>query len=76
MIINMDREPKYSLFYIGYDILNNLQHKNGASIEEVYNLTKKNIDNNLHIDFIYYALDWLYISSLIQIKGEKIFLCY
>ena len=76
MIINVNRQPKYSLFYIGYEILKQLQNKNGMSIEQIYDIIRKKIDDNIHIDFIYYALDWLYIVSLNTLKGEKVFLCY
>lgn len=76
MIINANREPKYSLLYIGYEILKQLRDENGMSIERIYNIVRENIDKDLHINFIYYALDWLYLVSLIRLEGEKIFICY
>ena len=64
MLINIEREPKYSLFYIGYEILDFLKNKrNGKCIEEIYELIKQKIDEKISIDYIYYALDWLYLIS-------------
>jgi hypothetical protein len=75
MIINIDREPKYSLYYIGAIILKILKKHKCVSIEELYNYVKNEIDKNLHIDFIYYSLDWLYILSLIKLDENRVILC-
>lgn len=75
MIINMDREPKYSLYYIGAIILQLLMQNNELIIEEIHKQIKIQVDDSLHIDFIYYALDWLFLLSLIRMKGDKIELC-
>jgi len=75
MIINQDREPKYSLFYIGSIILEILDKSKGISIDELYVQVKEQIDKNLHIDFLYYSLDWLYILSTIKLEGNKVIRC-
>lgn len=75
MIINIDREPKYSLFYIGSIILECINNKNKISIDELYVDIKKKIDKNLHIDFLYYSLDWLFILGKIKLEGDKVTKC-
>ena len=75
MIINIEREPKYSLYYLGGIILESLLDKNSAKIDELYNLCLINVDENLHIDFFYYALDWMYIRSIIKMNDGKVILC-
>uniref|UniRef100_UPI00403F0BD4 ABC-three component system middle component 6 n=1 Tax=Paenibacillus sp. FSL R5-0470 TaxID=2921641 RepID=UPI00403F0BD4 len=75
MIVNIDREPKYSLYYIGGIILEILKKQDHISIDELYQKTKYLIDENLYIDFIYYSLDWLYMLSLIEIEKDKVKLC-
>ncbi|KHL97007.1 hypothetical protein QW71_03555 [Paenibacillus sp. IHB B 3415] len=75
MIVNIDREPKYSLYYIGGIILGILKKQDHISIDELYQKTKQLIDENLYIDFIYYSLDWLYMLSLIEIEKDKVKLC-
>lgn len=74
MIINREREPKYSLYYIGAKILEILKTYGDLTIEEIYNKIKKSYDD-LSIDYIYYALDWLYILSLIKIEQNKVIIC-
>ncbi len=75
MIINLEREPKYSLYYIGGIILEILNKNNNIPIETMYDQVKKIIDDNLHIDFLYYSLDWLYILSKIKVNENRGILC-
>ncbi|MBN3397053.1 hypothetical protein CF074_05005 [Clostridium botulinum] len=76
MIINIDRDPKYFLYYIGGIILDLLNSNNkNLSIEIIYTKVKNIVDKNIHIDFIYYSLDWLYILSLINISENRVILC-
>ena len=73
MIVNVDRDPKYSLYYIGANILELLKSNNGnLSIEEIYNKLQGVIGKNLQIDFVYYSLDWLYLISLITLKEDRV----
>ncbi|GFR38221.1 hypothetical protein PRECH8_15170 [Insulibacter thermoxylanivorax] len=76
MIINVDREPKYSLYYIGAVILDELKI-NGKMmpIEQLFENIRAKIDKNLHVDFLYYALDWLFLVSLIKLDEDRIVLC-
>lgn len=76
MIINIDRDPKYSLYYIGGIILDLLNSNNkNLSIEIIYTKVKNIVDKNIHIDFIYYSLDWIYMLSLINISENRVILC-
>ncbi len=75
MIINQDREPKFSLFYIGSVILEILEKSKGISIDELYVKVKDRIDKNLHIDFLYYSIDWLYMLSAVKLEGNKVTRC-
>lgn len=75
MIINIDREPKYSLYCIGGITLEELYRSKNISIEDLHEKLKHIIDENLHIDFLYYTLDWLYLLSLINIEEDKVVLC-
>lgn len=75
MIINNDREPKYSLIYIGSVLLEHLNSNKGSSINDLYMLIKNIIDKNIHIDFLYYTLDWLFILDKIKLEGDRIIKC-
>lgn len=75
MIININREPKYSLYYIGAIILQLLKKNNTLTIDIIYGKVKNIVDKNLHIDFVYYSLDWLYMLSLIKLDKNKVMLC-
>lgn len=76
MLINNNRNPKYSIFYIAYEILTFMnKNKKIASMEELFQLIRDNIDNNIGIDYLYYTLDWMYLMSMITLKGEKVILC-
>lgn len=73
MIVNMDRDPKYSLYYIGANILDLLKSNNGnLSIEELYVKLQSVVGKRLQIDFVYYSLDWLYMISLITLKEDRV----
>ncbi|MBC2850301.1 hypothetical protein H5J22_02440 [Cetobacterium sp. 8H] len=70
MILNVERNPKDSLYYIGAILLEILQNnKEGLYVDE---LIKKAKDRKINISFFYYALDWLFIISKIEIKNERI----
>ncbi len=75
MIINPEREPTLSLYYLGSVILEILFEKNDEQIELLFELTKSSFNKDLHIDFFYYALDWLYMLSCIKLEKGRVFLC-
>lgn len=70
MILNTERNPKDSLYYIGAILLEILQSsKDGFYIDELRNKAK---NKKINMSFFYYALDWLFIISKIEIKNERI----
>ena len=75
MIINIDRRPEYSLFYIGSLIIELLKKINRATIETIYDkiCLETNIDYN--INYIYYSLDWLFLMEKINLSGDELILC-
>lgn len=75
MLINIDREPKYSLYYIGAIIMKRLKKEKSMYIEEIYLDIKSDLNDEINIDFIYYSLDWLYALSLITVERDKVIIC-
>lgn len=76
MILNHEREPKYSLYYIGSTLLNLLKLEHSLTLFELHNYLKKEIDDDLDINFLYLSLDWLFILNTIELNGETVSLCY
>ena len=68
MIVNLEREPLYSLYFLGGIIIDILKKSSNTSLDSLYVKFKKEINKSIHVDFFYYALDWLYILSIIDIK--------
>lgn len=75
MIVNYSREPKYSLYYIGFHILNFLKDINGQTIEELHFRLNNEMNVKLGIDFLYLSLDWLYLIGAITLKDNQVILC-
>lgn len=75
MIINTERSPSMSLYYIGGLVLKALKKENNQAIENLYLLIKNDIGFDLHIDFLYYTLDWLFIISCVKLENGRICLC-
>lgn len=73
MIINIEREPDLSLYYLGAVILSFFEQKNIIPIEEVFLKIQQYTDKKIHVDFIYYTLDWLFLLSLIKIKEGNVY---
>ena len=68
MIINTEREPLYSLYFLGGVIIDILKSTQSETLDSLYLKFQKYINKSIHIDFFYYALDWLYIISIVDIK--------
>ena len=68
MIVNLEREPLYSLYFLGGIIIDILKKSSNTTLDSLYVMFKKEINKSIHVDFFYYALDWLYILSIIDIK--------
>ena len=73
MIVNVEREPDLSLYYLGGILLEVLEQTKVLTIEELLYETQNKLKKKLHIDFLYYALDWLFLLSLIKIKEGRIY---
>ena len=75
MIINTERNPLLSLYYLGGIILKELRARSCITIDDLFHKVKNKLHKDLPIDFFYYALDWLYIISLVKIDVKGISLC-
>lgn len=75
MIINAERDPSISLYYLGSVVLKSLIKEENCALDELYALVQKDLGNDLHIDFFYYTLDWLFILSAIKLEGGSVSLC-
>lgn len=73
MIVNAEREPDYSLYYLGSILLEILESTDVMPIEELLSKAKERLNKEIHIDFLYYALDWLYLLSLVSIREGKVY---
>ncbi|MCJ7837138.1 hypothetical protein MUB23_17320 [Cuneatibacter sp. NSJ-177] len=73
MIINVERAPELSLYYLGGIILKILNKDLVIGIDELLAKVKLEIDENIHIDFLYYTLDWLFLLSLIKLDEGKVY---
>lgn len=72
MIINTERNPVLSLYYLGSEVIEVLSSNKSLLLDDLYNKLKKRINKNIHIDFFYYTLDWLYMQSLIELQDRKV----
>lgn len=72
MIINVEREPDLSLYYLGGIILSILKEVSIIEIDELLTKVRLEIKESIHIDFLYYALDWLFLLSLIKLDERKV----
>lgn len=73
MILAYDRNPKFSLIYIGSIILEKLKERKDIDIEELFSYIKEKIDKSISVNYLFYALDLLYLLSMVYIEGEKVF---
>lgn len=75
MIINNNRKPELSLYYIGGVIIEILKDNDEMNIELLYQKVKNNLSEDCYINFYYFALDWLYLSSVIILNERNVYLC-
>lgn len=73
MIVNVEREPNRSLYYLGGILLSILEQRKVMPMEEMLSEVQQQINEKIHVDFIYYALDWLFLLALIKIEGGKVY---
>lgn len=73
MIINFDRKPDFSLYYLGSILLAILEQVTVISIEDLLSEMQNQLKEKVHVDFIYYALDWLFLLSIVRIEGGQVY---
>lgn len=77
MIINTERNPIFSLYYLGCAVvLRILSSCHSMTLDKLYDTLNEELYYNhkikIHINFFYYTLDWLFIQSLIKIENRKV----
>ena len=72
MIVNVEREPNRSLYYLGGILLSILEQRKVMPMEEMLIKVQQQMDEKIHVDFIYYTLDWLFLLSLIKIEEKRV----
>ena len=73
MIVNYERELELSLYYLGGILLQILEQEKGISLEALLSEVQERLNKKIHVDFMYYALDWLFLLSLIRIEEGKVY---
>lgn len=73
MIVNAEREPNLSLYYLGGVLLEILEREKVIPLEELLCEVRNRLKKQIHIDFLYYTIDWLFLVSLVRIKGGKVY---
>ena len=73
MIINSQRQPYMSLYYLGGLILDFLKKSEAIPIDDLFMNIQKKLKEQVHVDFMYYALDWLYLLGLVEVKEGRVY---
>lgn len=74
MILNFERAPKYSLYFIGAKVLAILKEQSNVTIEDIYQQLQVVYNGDLSISYLYLTLDWLYIIEKINIVDGVVIL--
>ena len=72
LIINQERNPKYSLYHIGAVILNLLLKKNPYEIQNLFTDLNEQYDETLSAEYFHITLDWLFLIDKIEIQENKV----
>lgn len=73
MIVNIEREPDMSLYYLGGALIQFLERVRVIAIGELLQEIQNELGQKVHVDFMYYALDWLFLLSLVRIEEGKVY---
>lgn len=73
MIVNVEREPNRSLYYLGGILLSILEQRKVMPMEEMLIEVQQQMNEKIYVDFIYYTLDWLFLLSLIKIEEGRVY---
>ena len=74
MIINYQRNPRYSLFYVGAKILEFLKQTGYKFIDDIYQELRKLYNDKISIEYFYLSLDWLFLIDKVKIENEVVYL--
>ena len=47
--------------------------KKSPAIDQKINEIQNQLKRKIHVDFLYYALDWLFLLSLVKIEEGKVY---
>ncbi len=72
MIINAERIPEISLYYLGAIILGQIKTSQRLSTDDIYIFLKEQIEEFISIDYVYLALDWLFLLGLVNFNEGMI----
>ena len=73
MIVNNDRNINLSLYYLGAIIIKILMTEDGLTIDMLMRKLEEYLGEKIHINFLYYSLDWLFLLSVVKIEDGKIY---
>ncbi|MFT4451335.1 ABC-three component system middle component 6 [Parvimonas sp. G1425] len=73
MILNIQRHPDFSLYSLGGILLEILEQVKVIPIEKLLEEVQQRVKKRVHVDFIYYALDWLYLLELVKIEEGEVY---
>lgn len=73
MLLPDNIHPENSIYYNGAIVLQTLQRNNDLDIVSLYHEVKK--VKNIAFNVFILCLDWLYISSIAEVKGGRVNLC-
>lgn len=73
MILNGQRQPDFSLYYLGGVLLKILEEAKVMPLEKLLEELQHYVKKKVHVDFIYYALDWLYLLESVTIEEGKVY---
>ena len=72
MIVNFERDPKFSLYFIGAKVIEILKTCPNLSVDSVYQQLNTIYNEELSINYFYLSLDWLYLINKITIVNNKV----
>lgn len=73
MLVDNDINPKKSLYYIGYlllDFIKKGQKYLYKDIEELYEMFLLSNEEKIQFSKFLLLIDWLYINDIIRVKGN------
>lgn len=72
MIVNFERDPKFSLYFIGAKVIEILKKEPNISLDSIYQQLNLAYNEELSINYFYLAIDWLYLIDKVAIVNDKV----